>query len=233
MLRPESDLDRLRGEYARRTESSALSRRYSVFDPANLFLLHGRQRAVLRLLGRQGIADLSELQILEIGCGGGGVLLEWASWGASPEREHGIDVLFERLTTARARSPLFRLSCASGADLPYRRGAFHVVMQFTAFSSILDPQLRMRMAAEMRRVLKPGGLIVWYDFWINPVNRQTVGLGRAAVRELFPGCEIDFTRLTLAPPIARRVVPLSRALAGVLEGLRIFDTHLLAAIRPS
>ena len=232
MSRPESDLDRLRGEYARRAENAASTHRYSLFDPANLFLLQSRQRALLRLLSRHGITDLGALKMLEIGCGGGGVLLEWMTFGASPRNEHGIDIVFDRLTTVRARSPLLRVACASGSELPYGDSSFDVVMQFTAFSSILDAELRARMAAEMRRVLRPGGLIVWYDFWLNPTNRQTVGLGRRAVRELFPGCEIDFTRVTLAPPLARVVVPLSRALATILDSVRIFNSHLLAAIRP-
>jgi len=54
---------------------------------------------------------------------------------------------------------------------------------------------------------------------------------------LFPGCAFEFHKITLAPPLARRVVPVSWGLAYGLERLKIFnsvpfgDTHYLVAIR--
>jgi len=55
---------------------------------------------------------------------------------------------------------------------------------------------------------------------------------------LFPNCLYEFHRITLAPPIARKLAPISWGLCLLLEGLKIFniipfgDTHYLAAIRP-
>jgi len=49
---------------------------------------------------------------------------------------------------------------------------------------------------------------------------------------LFPNCRYEFHRITLAPPIARRVVPVSWMLALFLESLKIFNSHYLVAIRP-
>lgn len=51
------------------------------------------------------------------------------------------------------------------------------------------------------------------------------------IRGLFPGCRFTFERITLAPPLARRLAPLSRGLCTFLESLKIFNTHYLAAIR--
>jgi hypothetical protein len=82
----------------------------------------------------------------------------------------------------------------------------------------------------MVRVLRPGGLIIWYDFWFNPTNRQTQGIRPAEIRRLFPHCTHTFYRLTLAPPLARRLVPLSWTLALLLEKLRLFNSHYLVAI---
>ena len=86
------------------------------------------------------------------------------------------------------------------------------------------------MAAEMRRVLRPGGLIVWYDFWTNPTNPQVRGIRPDEVRRLFPGCRCQFRRVTLAPPLARRLVRLSWTSALLLEKLRLLNTHDLAII---
>jgi hypothetical protein len=84
----------------------------------------------------------------------------------------------------------------------------------------------------MLRVLRPSGLILWYDFWLNPVNPQTRGIRPAEIKRLFPNCRYEFHRITLAPPIARRLVPISWGLCLFLEGLKIFNSHYLVAIRP-
>ena len=52
-------------------------------------------------------------------------------------------------------------------------------------------------------------------------------------RALFPGCRLDLRRSTLAPPIVRRLVPLSWATASVLERLQILNTHCVGLITRS
>lgn len=81
------------------------------------------------------------------------------------------------------------------------------------------------------RLARPNALILWYDFWLNPTNQQTRGLRPAEIRQLFPNCAIQFHKITLAPPLARRVVPIYWGLAFFLESLGIFNTHYLAVIR--
>ncbi len=85
----------------------------------------------------------------------------------------------------------------------------------------------------MEILRKPGGMILWYDYWLNPTNPQTRGVRPAEIRRLFPGCRLEFHRITLAPPLARLLVPLSWTLAHILEKLRIFNSHYLVAIRPT
>jgi hypothetical protein len=160
------------------------------------------------------------------------VLREFLSFGVSPESFHGVDLLHWRLMEARSITPQSPLVNADGRHLPYPDGCFDVVMQLTAFSSILDDQVRHEVAAEMLRVLASDGLILWYDFWVNPLNRETRGVRLAEIRDLFPHCRRDHRRITLAPPIARRLAPVSWLACYALEKLRIFNTHYLAVIRP-
>jgi hypothetical protein len=74
-------------------------------------------------------------------------------------------------------------------------------------------------------------LILWYDFWLNPTNKQTRGIRPPEIRRLFPGCGFEFHRITLAPPLARRIVPISWLLAALLEKLKLLNTHYLVAIQ--
>lgn len=226
------DLDRLREEYARRKERSADSDLHTLFNPGDLFLIQQRQRELLALLRRVGCYPLVGKRILEIGCGSGGVLREFLSYGSTPSLLHGIELLPWRVTEAKAAAPHLPLINADGRDLPYPDACFDLVMQFTVFSSILNNDVRREIAGEMRRVLRPSGFILWYDFWLNPTNPQTRGIRPSEIRTFFPDCQYLFRKVTLAPPLTRRVASLSWLACYLLERLRIFNTHYLAVIRP-
>jgi ubiquinone/menaquinone biosynthesis C-methylase UbiE len=204
---------------------------YSLFDPPYLYTIQQRQRALLRLLRGHGITTLADKRILELGCGRGGVLHEYLAYGAAPGMLHGIDLIPDRLRLARELLPMLPIACADGSRLPYPAESFDMALQYTVFSSILDSDIRHRVAADMMRVLRPGGLIIWYDFWINPLNRHTRGIRIPEIRDLFPGCALTHYRITLAPPLAERTVPISWTLSSVLEKLRILNTHFLVGIR--
>ena len=230
-MNPIDDRSRLRTEYADRARRFAESDVYSAFNRANLFAIQSRQRAVVDALRQRGLTNLSGLRILEMGCGDGGVLVEYLGLGASPHNLYGIDLLPNRLTRARLRLPVCNFVNADGASLPFPADSFDLVIQYTAISSILDLNLRRAICADLLRVTRPGGLILSYDFWLNPTNRQTLGLRPAEIRRSFPGCDIRFHKITLAPPLARRIVPLSWGLAHLLEFLTVFNSHYLAIIR--
>lgn len=234
------DVPRLQHEYEDRQRRFAESDEYSLFNPAKLFRYQQRQRAILAMLRRHNFYPLWERRILEIGCGGGGVLLEFLGYGANPSNLFGMEILRHRLSEARKLVPSTRLSCADGQNLPYSSKSFDIIIQATVFSSILDDQIKANIAHEMLRVLrrpdpasnKPGGMIVWHDFWLNPTNPQTRGIRPKEIRQLFPDCNFEFHRVTLAPPLARRVVPISWLFAIFLEKLKIFNSHYLVAIWP-
>lgn len=233
LVPPENDdLERLRTEYARRQQAGAGPERYSLFHPGQLFMIQQRQRALLALLRREGYGSLANKRILEIGCGSGGVLREFLWYGASPTLLHGAELLEWRLAEAKAATPHLPLALADGQHLPYADASFDLVAQFTVFSSILDQQVKAAIAAEMRRVVKPNGLILWYDFWTNPLNPQTRGVRKAEIRTLFPHCQFHFKRITLASPLARWLGQYSWLACYLLESLHLLNTHYLVAIRP-
>lgn len=227
------EITRIRQEYASRTERLKGSDLYSLFSVAQLFTIQQRQRNLVKYLRKHGLYPLSDRAILEVGCGQGRVLLEHLSLDASPRLLHGSDLLFDRLQHARQTLPNLPLTNADAQNLPYASGSFDLVMQLTVFSSILDENVREKLAREMARVVKPGGVILSYDFWINPVNPQTQGITPAEIKRLFPGCRYEFHRITLAPPIARRLVPISWGMCMFLESLGTFNTHYLTMIWPS
>jgi ubiquinone/menaquinone biosynthesis C-methylase UbiE len=225
-----SEHGRIAAAYARR---QALGARYSLFDAATLRRVQQRERATLALLHAAGLDRLGAYRVLDVGCGSGGELVTFVRWGAWPTRLHGVDLLLDRLALARRRLPHARWLAAAGEALPFADATFDLVTQFTVFTSVLDAALRARIAAEMRRVLRPSGAIVWYDFWLpNPLNPDVRPVTRAELRRLFPGWRCVVRRLTLAPPLARALASRAPLLCALLERVPWLCTHDLALLQP-
>ena len=225
-----ADAERVRTVYAARRGGH----RYGWDQPGHQFMMQELERRLLRALRRHRLLPLAGRRVLEVGCGGGHFLRELVKWGADPARVVGIDLLEDRLADARRLVPSgVRVEAANAADTRFPAGSFDLVLQMTVFTSILSPAVRRRVAAEMRRVLAPGGAIVWYDFRVNnPRNRDVRAVGKAEIRSLFPGAAIGFEAATLAPPLARRLAPHAWWLCESLDLLPFLRTHYLAVIRP-
>lgn len=73
--------------------------------------------------------------------------------------------------------------------------------------------------------------MLWYDFTFNnPSNPDVRGVSLKRVRELFPQGRVSVRRVTLAPPISRRVVRVHPAMYGVFNALPLLRTHVLCFI---
>jgi ubiquinone/menaquinone biosynthesis C-methylase UbiE len=226
-----NEADRILEEHRRRGREIPAGF-YDLDRPANLFLRHGQERALCEALERSGLLPLSGRRLLEVGCGSGNWLEILGRFGARREGLAGIDLDPGRASACAARFPGVDIRSGDASVLPWESGSFDIVFQSTVFSSILDLEMRRAVASEMLRVLAPGGAILWYDFFVdNPANPNVRGIRRREIESLFPGCRVDLRRVTLAPPLARRIVPISWTLAAVLESLRVFDTHYLGMIR--
>jgi SAM-dependent methyltransferase len=225
------ELARIRAEYARRARDPRLSGLYSLYRPDMQFFAQTRERATLGLLRDAGYEPLSDLEVLEMGCGVGGVMLDLLRWGADAAQLHGCDLLPGRVQQARKRLPASTsLATADGGALPYRSARFDLVLQFGVLTSILDPDLRQRMADELWRVLRPGGAVLWYDFRVQGRNPAVRAIHPREVRGLFPRGVLTARRVTLAPPISRRLASVSWLLCELLARIPWLRTHDLILI---
>jgi ubiquinone/menaquinone biosynthesis C-methylase UbiE len=214
--------------YERRRSADS---RYSILNPDVWMTLQERQRAMLRRFALQG-SDLANLQLLEVGCGEGGNLLELIRTGFAPQRLTGIELIEDRFNVARERLPrAVQLHLGDALAVDMRGASQDIVFVSTVFSSILDATTQHALAATMWRWLRPGGAVLWYDFAIdNPRNPDVRGVPRARLRELFPEGRHQARRITLAPPIARRVCRLHPSLYTAFNTIPLLRTHLLAWI---
>lgn len=206
--------------------------RYSLLRPDVWQLVQERQRAIYQGLLARGWHEPAALRLTEVGCGAGGNLLEFLRLGCTPAHLTGCELLPERLQMARERLPAaVVLHGGDATEAPIAPASQDIVAQVTVFSSVLDTAARQRLAQAMWRWLKPGGAVLWYDFTVdNPHNAQVRGMPRRCLAELFPEGRVQAQRLTLAPPIARRVAAVHPALYTVFNSVPALRTHLLAWI---
>jgi ubiquinone/menaquinone biosynthesis C-methylase UbiE len=225
----QAQLAAIEAAYARREDRGL----YSSFDPAHQLVCQERERQMLQLLAHHGWKDLREARILEIGCGTGAWLRQFIQWGARPENILGVDLLPARIAEASRLCPSgVILKCADARHVEAPDQSRDLILQSTVFTSVLDTNMRVQLAREMLRLLKHKGLILWYDFHVNnPRNPDVRGVTRREIHKLFPGCRIFLKRLTLAPPLGRRVARISTALYRTLSCFKPACTHYLGVIQ--
>lgn len=225
-----SECDRVRERYQRR--KSMPQDRYSPLAPDVLMAQQEKVRAIIRRLKRERMTPLAERRLLEIGCGNGMNLLLFLSLGFRPQNLVGNELLPERVMAARALLPAtVSLMPGDALEIAEADGSFDIVFQSTVFTSILDQSFRLRLAERMWRLVKPGGGILWYDFaFNNPANPDVRGVSRREIGTLFPAGRVRGERITLAPPLGRRVAPLHMHLYTLLNLCPFLRTHWLCWI---
>lgn len=196
-------------------------------NPVSVYYRQAQEAALVDLFNAHDL-QLEEMMILDVGCGKGSLLRYLLSLGARPERLFGVDLMPYRIADARLNSPSsMHFSIGLGQALPYPTARFDLISQFTVFSSIFDLEMQCRIAAEMIRVLKPGGHVLWYDMrYARSVT--TCGIERATVESLFSSC-MPVTLHKLHPPFAAALARRSHFLTELwtsIPGPR--KTHYLA-----
>jgi ubiquinone/menaquinone biosynthesis C-methylase UbiE len=226
----QAEAQRILAEYDRR-EREIPSDFYALWHPRNLFVHQEHERIVLECLRRAGLAPLSGRRVLDVGCGHGDWLAVFESFGARREDLAGVELGSDRALQTANRLKGADVRAGDATSLPWDDRSFDVLFQRMMFTSILDPEARRAAAREMMRVARPGGAMIWIDFFINPRNPHVRPLGKADVRALFPNWRATFYRTTLAPPLSRRLARLSWSLARAIEQLRVFNTFYVALLQ--
>ena len=227
----EREVQRLQAVYQEYQADEAVQARWSSANPGNRANDQARRQRLRRMLEEAGVFPLTDQRILDVGCGSGHVLAGLIEWGASAKRLYGVDLVAERIEAARRRLPEADFRQANAETLDFDDACFDLVFLFTVFTSILDETMARNVAQEVRRVLKPGGAVVWYDFRRdNPRNPHVRGVPRREIATLFPGFEIRLHTVTLLPPLARHLGKLTPVLYPILTTFPLLRTHLLGLL---
>lgn len=181
------DFDVYRDRYREAVEESI------GFAGADLDLYtRAKARTLLELVARR-VGDPAQLSFLDLGCGTGETDRFLKGRVA---RLTGVDIASELIERAREVNPWAEYrSFRAGDAVPADDGAFDVAFAICVLHHV-RPGARADLLGEMRRVTKPGGLVVLFEHnpW-NPLTRRAVS-----------NCEFDRDAELLSRRVAGRLL---------------------------
>lgn len=181
----------------------------------------------ISLFLKKEFKNLSDLSILEIGAGNGSNAEIFTSNGIKLSNIYFNELLPERILAIKNKYPNNTLYEGNAIDVNIDR-KFDIIFQSTVFTSILSDEHRKALAEKMWCLLKPNGIILWYDFiYNNPNNPDVKKVEVQDLKKLFPKLnDLYYKKITLAPPIGRRVGRFYK-----LFNIPILRSHILAMIK--
>lgn len=191
----EPDFDKYEERY-----DELVARSIAFSGRGHAFFVEAKARQLLDVVRRR-LGDPASLTLLDVGCGHGLAHRHLGSFG----RVEGVDASPAMIERARSGNPSVRYTTGDATALPFEAGACDVVLAVGLLHH-LEPGQRDESLREMRRVAKPGGLVVLFEH--NPLNPLT----RLAVER----CEFDEGVVLLGPrEVVRRahaagLVPVER-----------------------
>ncbi|HEY6551050.1 MAG TPA: class I SAM-dependent methyltransferase [Solirubrobacterales bacterium] len=218
--RRDREAARLERIYRRYAGSARKRQSWSATNRGNVAIRQELLGAVLELaeepLKRGG-------EILDVGCGSGRLLAEFAARGVEQGHLHGVDLIESRLAAARMRVPDAEIRFADARSLPFEDGRFELVTLLTTLSSMQGEDSIGEALGEVSRVVSATGIVLCYEPRIsNPLNQETVTVSSRALSTAL-GPAVDSRTLTGFPPLARRLGPLTSRLYPILA--RLAPTH--------
>jgi ubiquinone/menaquinone biosynthesis C-methylase UbiE len=206
--------------------------RYSLDNAGNRFNFEQlRGRIIYRLKSLYG--DIPTVKMLDLGSGELFWTREFIELGIERQNCIGSDILLWRLKKGRESGQSVESVVATAAQLPFPSESFDLITQMTMMTSVLDTGVRKEIALEMKRVLKPCGYILWYDFrFNNPGNPYTRAIGRREIEGLFYGWGLTCEKVTLLPQLARKLGVVLPGLLNFFSLFPILRTHYLILIGP-
>ncbi|MEX0409337.1 methyltransferase domain-containing protein [Aquibium sp. LZ166] len=150
----------------------------------HMFFIDKKRESIVRL-AQERFGEIDKLDVLDLGCGLGAYHpgLEGAFRSL-----HGADVSARSVELAAERHPFVHYVNFDGVTLPYPDDSFDLAFTICVMHHV-PPAQWDGFVAEMKRVLKPGGLALVYEH--NPYNPATQYIVRS--------CDIDKDAVLLTP----------------------------------
>jgi phospholipid N-methyltransferase len=171
--------------------------------------------------------DFQDLSLLEIGAGNSSNAKIFIDLGIKSQNICFNELLPERILAIKTHFPNNTVFEGNAIEIEINQ-KFDIVFQSTVFTSILNNSDREKLAKKMLNLLKPNGIILWYDFiYNNPKNKDVKKVDVKELKSLFSNSsKLYYKKVTLAPPIGRKVKKFYK-----LFNVPFLRSHILAIIK--
>lgn len=195
--------------------------------------LHYEERfEKVKLLMEKNNFNIKKSRILDLGCASGNFTESLLKIGIERKNITGIDCRRKSIENAISKFPKINFKLMDAKNLKFNNSSFDCIIIFTLFSSVLSFDDRLKIATEVKRVLRPNGFIIYYDLRINnPFNKNNIGINKKELFRLFPEMKIDFFEITLMPPIARNLGFGTRFLYPILTKFSFLNSHYICQLK--
>jgi SAM-dependent methyltransferase len=192
-------------------------------------LVRDLQASLLRVI-EASVPD-SGARVVDLGCGDG-TLAGDADAARAGWEWIGVDLRPEAIAAARDSFPGHSFVVASADAVPLDSTSVDVIVARLLFSSLPSSRLERAVAAEVGRLLRPGGWLVWLDLrYANPMNSAVHGLPTSRIAGLFPGWNRELRSAGLLPPLARRLGRATPVAYPALTALPVLRSHLVGRLQ--
>jgi SAM-dependent methyltransferase len=148
------------------------------------FFVNVKRDHILRL-AKAHFAELTELDVLDLGCGVG---VYHPELNGRFRELHGLDISEQSIRIASEKHPWVRYETYDGIQLPYKSDRFSIVFAVCVMHHVPPMQWGLVMT-ELYRVIKPNGLLLIFEH--NPYNPVT--------QYIVKNCDIDKDAVLLKP----------------------------------
>lgn len=178
-------------------------------NPEVLFQSLSRDAAMVRALRWIG-SDPQAARVLDVGCGEGDSVWTLLRLGFQASNVSGVDIQREKIARAKASNPAVNFECADATRLGFQDETFDIAMESMMFLQLTDDDIARRIAAEMIRVTRPGGILLVSDWrYSKPGSSEFKGVSTRRIADLYQvGRKTEVCkrfRGPLVPPVGRFV----------------------------
>ena len=206
--------------------------RYRIWDPASpgyARLVESVQGSLIEQLVRA--VPQADATVLDLGCGTGS-LRGLATQAGIRANWIGLDLRADAIEVALHDYPDDAFIVGSADDVPLDGGSIDVIVAKLLFISLPSAAMEGAVASEIRRLLRPGGSLMWLDIrYSNPANPAVHGINRRRLRHLFPDWRVDVRSAGLLPPLARRLGRSTPVTYPILQAIPPLRSHLVGRLQ--
>ena len=172
-------------------ENEATTSIYSAYHPIGRYSRKILFKGLNKILAdfEANKKPLSEIMLLDVGCGRGGMIEYFISKGFQPANCYGVDLSVTRFSKAKQQFPEVNFICGDALDQHFTTLQFDLITSFDLYSHFTTTEQILKGLQNANKSLAENGTFLWYDIYSKdhfkaPINSESWGFNLQQMKEL-------------------------------------------------